>query len=249
MTARESEMDSVPPVPDSNIRLPEVPDAQEVLNLLSTLMGQFQQWQVESGEQCQQIENQAHLVQQEHSKLGQLRDFLSSQSQEASAQRAETEAALLQVQTRERQLDAQQALVVQELDNLDKAKQQAEAERRQIGERWGSLNEEKSQLADQRRQVEANTAKLETKQVQLGDQQRQHAEAQQELDEAWGKIKLIRETLEADQAAVTVHREQLDALAVTLESQRDEMHQRDSDLTDRQRRQDRECQELASTLR
>ena len=57
MTARESELGSVPPVPETSIKLPEVPDAQEVLNLLSDLMGQFQQWQVESGQQCQQIRN------------------------------------------------------------------------------------------------------------------------------------------------------------------------------------------------
>ena len=199
-------------------QLPKAPDPQRVVGLLDELeerLSQLKNWQRESGEHFEQIQQQAQELDHRRSNLEQRSEKLDRLQEQVTDTR--------------RQLGQQSTDLEQQQNDLESRRQKIAFQQEALEEQSSRLQTESEQfeqlkrtLTEQQKQIESSRERLDTEQAKLAEQREQFAGRQKDLEQTRHSLANLEQELTDRENELAGRTQELDAKLGRIEHEHQE---------------------------
>ena len=199
-------------------QLPKAPDPQRVVGLLDELeerLSQLKNWQRESGEHFEQIQQQAQELDHRRSNLEQRSEKLDRLQEQVTDAR--------------RQLGQQSTDLEQQQNDLESRRQKIAFQQEALEEQSSRLQTESEQfeqlkrtLTEQQKQIESSRERLDTEQAKLAEQREQFAGRQKDLEQTRHSLANLEQKLTDRENELAGRTQELDAKLGRIEHEHQE---------------------------
>lgn len=199
-------------------QLPKAPDPQRVVGLLGELedrLSQLKNWQRESGEHFEQIQQQAQELDHRRNNLEQRSEKLHRLQEQVTDARS-------QLGQQSTDLEQQQNDLVSRRQKIAFQQEALEEQSRRLQTESEQFEQLKRTLTEQQKQIESSRERLDTEQAKLAEQREQFAGRQKDLEQTRHSLANLEQELTDRENELAGRAQELDAKLGRIEHEHQE---------------------------